>query len=94
MTETTRPTSEGLRRYPAAGGFYDVGDSDPQPCTCSETCPPRCSGTCGCGACALAFAEFCDVAGLYSMQGLTVTDEEAERLYRQGGRGIDEGDPS
>lgn len=86
MNDLTHPTSEGLRRYPTTGGFYDVGDNNPQPCTCVVTCAGRCAGSCGCAGCSLAFTEFCDVAGLLSSQGMTVAEDEAVKLYRQGGR--------
>lgn len=84
MNEPTTPTLVGQRRYPATGGYYDAGDGDPQPCTCTDECAGRCSGSCGCPACSLAFVEFCDVAGLYSNAGMTVSEEEAVRLYQQG----------
>lgn len=76
------PSREGLRRYP--GGYYDVGSDDPQPCTCTPACAPRCTGSCGCEACALAFAEFCDVAGLIGIDGFTVPEAEAVRRYQLG----------
>lgn len=80
----TTPSTEGMRRYPDGNGYYDVGNDDPQPCTCTIACAPRCTGDCGCDACALAFSEFCDVAGLVGHDGFTVPEDEAVRHYQQG----------
>lgn len=80
----TKPTLEGLRRYPSGDGYFDVGNDDPQPCTCTATCAPRCAGTCGCAACDLSFVAFCDVAGLVGSSGFTVPEDEAVRRYQHG----------
>lgn len=80
----TTPTAEGLRRYPDQHGYFDVGDGDPQPCTCVPTCPVRCPGACGCKACSLMFTDFCDAAGLFGADGLIVPEDEAVRRYQTG----------
>jgi hypothetical protein len=83
---TTQPTPEGLRRWPHTEGYHpDVSASDTQPdhdlpCTCVETCEPRCGGECGCKACEFAFVEFCDVAGVAP----DVSEAEALERYRRG----------
>ena len=64
-------TAEGRRRYPHTHGYFpDSGQIEAAPdrelpCTCTNGCPSRCAGECGCKACEQAFAEFCDVAGFY-----------------------------
>ena len=83
MPDDPSPTQEGQRRWPHTQGYHpDVSATDTQPdpdlpCTCSSTCAQRCAGECGCKACAFAFVEFCDVAGLIGPGGPTVDDDEA-----------------
>lgn len=81
MTDTTLPTDEGRRRYPSTKGYNlevdnpaDPGQS--YPCTCEVACPPRCAGECGCDACSLQFAVFCDEAGLSGVDPWTPADRE------------------
>lgn len=93
MPHATLPTDEGRRRYAATGGYYAdlsaealTGDPD-HPCTCEPTCAPRCGGACGCPACALDFTVYCDIAGLFSVDGLRVSEDEALAAYRGHGVG-------
>jgi hypothetical protein len=90
----TTPTEEGRRRYPYTAGHHPYLASsdlqpDPQhPCTCVPTCHARCGGECGCSACSLDFSVYCDVAGLYGVDGLTVSEGDALSAYRaEGGMG-------
>ena len=84
---STTPTEEGLRRYPATGGYHgdlsakedNVPDLD-SPCTCAPACLRPCAGECGCEACSLRFAIFCDVAGISGPSGLD--EEVALKRYR------------
>lgn len=62
MNQQIEPTDEGKRRYPEADGYLTVF-VDPIACTCQLTCQPLCTGECGCEACGVLFAEFCDEAG-------------------------------
>ena len=63
------PSAEGHRRYPGTGGYYD-GVNPPVPCNCLDSCPSRCTGrSCGCEACAIAFADLLDVAGEINAKG-------------------------
>lgn len=64
MTDSPQPTEEGKRRYPETGGYLTVF-TDPIACTCQPTCQPLCTGECGCEACGVLFAEFCDEAGCF-----------------------------
>lgn len=90
MNDETIPTDEGRRRWPMTGGYHpDLSAEGTQsdrtlPCTCASSCPPRCAGECGCAACDFAFIEFCDAAGLYGIDGLTVPEEEALGRFRAG----------
>lgn len=82
------PTDEGRRRYPDTAGYHadmSTATLEPDldlPCTCAEACAPRCGGACGCIACGLDFTEYCDVAGLLSVDGLQVSEAEALAAYR------------
>jgi hypothetical protein len=76
----TRPTAEGLRRYPHSGGYFAVVEGDDHPCTCTPTCEPRCAGECGCEACSLAFEDFCDYASTALPEGATA--EQLLRAYK------------
>lgn len=88
MTDHPEPTDEGRRRYPDTAGCHpDLSSEDRQPdhehpCTCAVTCHVRCGGECGCPACSLDFSVYCDVAGLYDMDGLTVSEPQALSQYR------------
>jgi hypothetical protein len=80
MSKPTIPTEEGLRRYSSTNG-YNLDAENPgdlgkgYPCTCEPTCPRRCAGECGCEACSLQFAMFCDVAGLSGPEPWTPADQ-------------------
>jgi hypothetical protein len=79
------PTAEGKRRYCATDGYLLDPHGDSIPCTCNPTCKKRCAGECGCQACSMEFAIFCDDAGF---TGFTLwngrSEEEALRAYRGG----------
>lgn len=83
----TKPTGEGVRRYPATAGYhqdisYEGTAPDLEfPCICSPACQPRCSGACGCAACSLAFAIYMDEAGFFGAEPMTV-EQEAEAFAR------------
>jgi len=54
------PTEEGLLRYRATNGFFNLADffvvrkkaTRLVPCRCRSYCVEPCSGSCGCQACA------------------------------------------
>ena len=78
-----KPSAEALRRYPYSGGVN--AEFEPAvPCTCTAACHRRCSGECGCEACKLQFAVFCDEAGWMVEQGQTFDEAGALADYRNG----------
>jgi hypothetical protein len=48
--DRTKPTDEGMRRYPPEGYFTSHGWLR-LACSCNATCYDRCAGECGCEAC-------------------------------------------
>jgi hypothetical protein len=62
MSETLKPSPEGRRRYPPDGHHKDF--DPPVPCVCEPTCEWPCWGECGCEACKLLFASYCDEMGV------------------------------
>ncbi len=62
MTVQIQPTPQGLKRYPQTAG-YNAELSESIACTCNTNCWPCCAGECGCEACRVQFALFCDDAG-------------------------------
>lgn len=83
----TKPTPEGLRRYPLTQGYaHDVSKLGPNPdfdlpCTCTPACATRCAGECGCNACGMQFTVFADEAGFFQADG-QLDEEGALRAYR------------
>lgn len=76
------PTAQGLKRYPLSNG-YNLETVDPIPCMCIPSCPERCAGECGCEACAVQFASFCDMSGRFGADVPTSeAEEEALAAYR------------
>jgi hypothetical protein len=86
---STVPTEVGRRRYPHTNGYFpDLSvkeDDQPDPtlpCTCTDACPPRCAGECGCQACTVAFHVFYDdMPQLFRPDG-SIDIDEALRAYR------------
>lgn len=79
MTGIDEPTAEGMRRYPETKGYL-TELREPIPCTCKEACQRLCAGECGCEACRVMFAMFCDEAGCFPE---TAADrEQVIRRYR------------
>jgi hypothetical protein len=84
VNERREPTEEGRRRYPDTSGYHadlsakedDRPDLD-RPCVCTSECFPRCSGQCGCPACILEYAIFCD----YAATNLPPAATENDFLY-------------
>lgn len=52
---STKPTAEGVKRYPQHGftedGYYIADSGEHIPCTCAAACREECEGECGCEAC-------------------------------------------
>jgi hypothetical protein len=89
MTDT-KPTAEGLRRYPETQGYHPDRSQEGAhpdlelPCTCEKTCASRCAGECGCSACEMQFQEFADEAGFFHHPDDGALDEEgALKAYRE-----------
>lgn len=89
MSDRLAPTDEGRRRYPDTDGYHGdlsaTRDDQPdhaRPCTCTPACLPRCSGECGCPACLLRYAIFCDYAAANLPP--TATEEDFLYAYRYG----------
>jgi hypothetical protein len=58
-TDERIPSAEGLRRFSTTAGYYQlhVLDDKRYPCTCADTCPPACRGSCNCPACSMAYVD-------------------------------------
>lgn len=84
-----RPTDEGRRRYRHTFGYHaDISakeDEQPDPdypCTCAPNCLSPCAGECGCAACRLQYAIFCDYASFSLPKD--APEESFLRAYRFG----------
>ncbi len=78
----SKPTAEGLKRYPETAG-YNVDLASPIPCVCNPACGLRCAGECGCEACSVQFTKFCEASGRLSALVPTLeAEEEALNAYR------------
>jgi hypothetical protein len=85
--EVTEPTPQGLNRYPDTDGYFvavDLRDTPREPCTCGDFCRDPCAGNCGCVACGLRFALFCDEGGFYNTE--FTPEVEALALKHYGAR--------
>ena len=53
------PSQDGIRRYPAAVGYYQLHQTDfnKYPCNCLPRCAEPCDGQCGCYACRTAHVD-------------------------------------
>lgn len=81
-----QPTPAGRLLWPCSDGYLHVkgahGDAR-LACTCRAECvAEECHGTCGCGACALAWLIHQDDHALWNDQGQLVTPEALENRGR------------